>query len=732
MGPSSSTLKLKLSNSFVLFTAIWSAAIVPAMPSYAKMLNLEDLPTLGSDAIQFEEIQPEDSTERFLAEYGQNAANFSAEEKNTKNLAEMAQEYVRNQAANAATDEITHWLSKAGNAKLSINLDKKLSIKNSQLDWLVPWYDKPDLLLFTQHSIHRTDGRVQMNNGIGLRRFNQDSMMGLNAFFDHDLSHYHSRLGFGAEYAQDYLKISANSYLGLSSWRSASELEYDYNARPANGWDLQAEGWLPSYPNLGANLKLEQYYGDDVALFGKDERQKNPIAATVGINWSPFPLLALNTEHRMGNGGKNETHAKIAFTWLLGKSLAQHLDTSAVAATRHISNSRYDFVNRNNNIVLEYQKNTLISLSLPKIIQGVTGQELPIIRNLTTEYPLEKIIIEAPELIAAGGVLTLNGTASSIKLPSYKIAANKLENQKHNLYRLTVTAYDTKGNVSPKAETLIEVTDTGALSISHESAFKKNNAIANGKDANTFSVVIKDTLGHIVPNAKVTFTLPNGLKSVSQKNDEYRSLFNHFMWKTQAAKSVSEQKQNIVANSKGEASIEFTALIAGDYMIKASSSHGEEIEEMFNFKPDIEQSFISSTRILQNNSVANGIAKNKVKFHIVNNNRQALKGAFVHFEAKNAIIFPTKLTDEQGNTEIEISSLVAGPIDIIATVNGSTTTAQVNFISGTSANTTLTESQQARHPYTGTQLRQPINKPTPQKYSPWSLLNQLFQKIESR
>lgn len=99
-------------------------------------------------------------------------------------------------------------------------------------------------------------------------------MVGTNAFFDHDLSRYHSRVGFGVEYAQDFLKLSANTYLRTSSWRGASELKNDYNARPANGWDLQAEGFLPSYPHLGGNLKFEQYFGDDVALFGKDKRQK--------------------------------------------------------------------------------------------------------------------------------------------------------------------------------------------------------------------------------------------------------------------------------------------------------------------------------------------------------------------------------------------------------------------------------------------------------------------------
>ncbi|VTR48614.1 Invasin [Serratia fonticola] len=34
---------------------------------------------------------------------------------------------------------------------------------------------------------------------------------------------------------------------------------------------------------------FEQYRGDEVALFGKDDRQKNPYAVTAGINYTPIP-----------------------------------------------------------------------------------------------------------------------------------------------------------------------------------------------------------------------------------------------------------------------------------------------------------------------------------------------------------------------------------------------------------------------------------------------------------
>lgn len=50
--------------------------------------------------------------------------------------------------------------------------------------------------------------------------------------------------------------------------------------RPANGWDFSAEGWLPAYPQLGASIQFEKYYGKNVGLFGSDNLQENPYAVT--------------------------------------------------------------------------------------------------------------------------------------------------------------------------------------------------------------------------------------------------------------------------------------------------------------------------------------------------------------------------------------------------------------------------------------------------------------------
>ncbi len=100
---------------------------------------------------------------------------------------------------------MTDWLSRFGTARITLGVDEDFSLKNSQFDFLHPWYETPDNLFFSQHTLHRTDERTQINNGLGWRHFTPTWMSGINFFFDHDLSRYHSRADIGAEYWRDYL-----------------------------------------------------------------------------------------------------------------------------------------------------------------------------------------------------------------------------------------------------------------------------------------------------------------------------------------------------------------------------------------------------------------------------------------------------------------------------------------------------------------------------------------------
>ncbi|EFJ7254480.1 inverse autotransporter adhesin YeeJ, partial [Escherichia coli] len=369
---------------------------------------------------------------------------------NSEQAANMARGWASSQASGAMTD----WLSRFGTARITLGVDEDFSLKNSQFDFLHPWYETPDNLFFSQHTLHRTDERTQINNGLGWRHFTPTWMSGINFFFDHDLSRYHSRAGIGAEYWRDYLKLSSNGYLRLTNWRSAPELDNDYEARPANGWDVRAEGWLPAWPYLGGKLVYEQYYGDEVALFDKDDRQSNPHAITAGLNYTPFPLMTFSAEQRQGKQGENDTRFAVDFTWQPGSAMQKQLDPNEVAARRSLAGSRYDLVDRNNNIVLEYRKKELVRLTLTDPVTGKSGEVKSLVSSLQTKYALKGYNVEATALEAAGGKVVTTGKDILVTLPGYRFTSTP---ETDNTWPIEVTAEDVKGNLSNREQSMVVV-----------------------------------------------------------------------------------------------------------------------------------------------------------------------------------------------------------------------------------------------------------------------------------
>lgn len=388
--------------------------------------------------------------EQQIASTSQQIGSLLAEDMNSEQAANMARGWASSQASGAMTD----WLSRFGTARITLGVDEDFCLKNSQFDFLHPWYETPDNLFFSQHTLHRTDERTQINNGLGWRHFTPTWMSGINFFFDHDLSRYHSRAGIGAEYWRDYLKLSSNGYLRLTNWRSAPELDNDYEARPANGWDVRAEGWLPAWPHLGGKLVYEQYYGDEVALFDKDDRQSNPHAITAGLNYTPFPLMTFSAEQRQGKQGENDTRFAVDFTWQPGSAMQKQLDPNEVAARRSLAGSRYDLVDRNNNIVLEYRKKELVRLTLTDPVSGKSGEVKSLVSSLQTKYALKGYNVEATALEAAGGKVVTTGKDILVTLPAYRFTSTP---ETDNTWPIEVTAEDVKGNLSNREQSMVVV-----------------------------------------------------------------------------------------------------------------------------------------------------------------------------------------------------------------------------------------------------------------------------------
>ncbi|EPA9698506.1 inverse autotransporter adhesin IatC [Escherichia coli] len=427
-----------------------------------------------------------------VAEVAQQSGTLLARDMDSEQAASMARGWVASSASAQATD----WLSRWGTARVSLGVDEDFSLKSSSFEFLHPWYETPDNLVFSQHTLHRTDDRTQTNHGIGWRYFTPSWMSGVNMFIDHDLTRYHTRTGMGVEYWRDYLKLSGNGYLRLSNWRSAPELDNDYEARPANGWDLRAEGWLPAWPQLGGKLVYEQYYGDEVALFGKDERQNDPHAITAGLSYTPVPLISFSAEQRQGKQGENDTRIGMELTLQPGHSLQKQLDPAEVAARRSLVGSRYDLVDRNNNIVLEYRKKELVRLTLTDPLKGKPGEVKSLVSSLQTKYALKGYDIEAAALQSAGGKVAVSGKDIQVTIPPYRFTAMP---ETDNTYPIAVTAEDSKGNFSRREESMV-VVEKPTLSLADSTlSVDLQILLADGKSTSTLTYTARDSSGKPIP-----------------------------------------------------------------------------------------------------------------------------------------------------------------------------------------------------------------------------------------
>ncbi|ENU2554668.1 Ig-like domain-containing protein, partial [Escherichia coli] len=129
-------------------------------------------------------------------------------------------------------------------------------------------------------------------------------------------------------------------------------------------------------------------------------------------------------------------------------------DPNEVAARRSLAGSRYDLVDRNNNIVLEYRKKELVRLTLTDPVTGKSGEVKSLVSSLQTKYALKGYNVEATALEAAGGKVVTTGKDILVTLPGYRFTSTP---ETDNTWPIEVTAEDVKGNLSNREQSMVVV-----------------------------------------------------------------------------------------------------------------------------------------------------------------------------------------------------------------------------------------------------------------------------------
>lgn len=134
--------------------------------------------------------------------------------------------------------------------------------------------------------------------------------------------------------------------------------------------------------------------------------------------------------------------------------MQKQLDPNEVAARRSLAGSRYDLVDRNNNIVLEYRKKELVRLTLTDPVTGRSGEVKSLVSSLQTKYALKGYNVEATALEAAGGKVVTTGKDILVTLPGYRFTSTP---ETDNTWPIEVTAEDVKGNLSNREQSMVVV-----------------------------------------------------------------------------------------------------------------------------------------------------------------------------------------------------------------------------------------------------------------------------------
>lgn len=538
-------------------------------------------------------------------------------------------------ASGVAGNRIEGWMQRFGTAHIQLSVDEHGHPGQSSMDWLLPLYESPHNTLFTQLGYRAPDGRRTVNMGLGVRTFIAGWMYGINTFLDKDYTGHNRRVGIGAEAWRDDLKLSANSYFSLTGWHQSRDFS-DYDERPADGWDIRAEAWLPAYPQLGGRLVYEQYHGNEVALADRDNRQRNPSAITAGLSYTPIPLATAGVDYRTGPGGQNETQFSVKFRYQPGTPWPEQISPDAVRAVRTLAGSRLDLVERNNTIVLRYRKQDLLKLTLPKALQGTAGDSLLLSADITSKYALSRTEWNASPLLAAGGKIT-GQTARSLRvvLPVWRVSGV-------NQYPVSAVAYDVHGNASGTAVSTLTVLAPVAALADGSVTIPRNNAPADGKSANEVQAKVTDGNGNPLSGQKVAFTAGNG---------------------------ALPSPASGTTGADGLARASLTSLVVGNSRVTATLANGQSSSATATFV-DALRIAPGDLTVTQNNAAANGVAQNRVQAKVTDGNNQPLSGQTVKFSATNgaAVSIITGTTGPDGLASAGLTSRTPGSSTVTATL----------------------------------------------------------------
>ena len=195
--------------------------------------------------------------------------------------------------------------------------------------------------IFNQTSINTHDGDETINIGFGTRKLLNDNtiIFGANAFYDHQLTESHERVGVGFEAITSDFDLRYNHYSAMSGRRTNAEGVIE---RALDGWDLRGDYHLPIDHDVNIFVSAFEFENSESVSTYKETGNKFGVDAKVGN-------FAIEAGYMDDNQENDAYFGNVKYVVNFGSDNQDHSSSNSKSLT-DVSDRLYEPVKRENKI----------------------------------------------------------------------------------------------------------------------------------------------------------------------------------------------------------------------------------------------------------------------------------------------------------------------------------------------------------------------------------------------